>query len=124
MACLPRSELAPSTPDNAAMGDVLARTASELRLIAGLAQTLQVTISPLLARASPDTAAAQNLDMLTQLVEGLAAFITGLGEGCPPDWTASTQAAAALGLHDQKLRLCSPSTPQNEYVDAGALELF
>ncbi len=125
MASQSESKVAVSTVGDVAMSEVLDRVALELNRITGLAQTLQVTLSPLLVRSEIDAAAAQDLDELTQLVEGLATFVTDLAKRCPEPWRAvPADSASSLGLYSQKLRLCSCSAPQVNAVESGSFELL
>ena len=126
MAIEPTSTAAPaSSVADVDMGEVMRRVASELADVASLAQTLQVTLSPFLGRASHAAAAAQELDQITQRVDGLTTFIVALGHRCPNSWQiAPAEAAAALPLHNQKIRLGSPPSSIDECEPAGILELF
>ncbi|RAK59452.1 hypothetical protein DJ021_06355 [Phenylobacterium hankyongense] len=104
------------------LSQVLATCAGELADLAARCGRLQTTLSPALARTA-DLEDGQALDLVTQTLEALSAYMGALGRGLPAAWTADAAAAAAgLPLADLAARLQGLAAAAA--ADSGELDLF
>jgi hypothetical protein len=104
------------------MTRALAACAGELADLAGRCGRLQATLAPGLA-APAAIEDAQGLDLVTQSLEALAAYLETLARGLPAGWTVDAEAAAAgLPLAGLARRLLGQAP--EAAADNGELDLF
>jgi len=93
---------------------LLRRLADEFRDLSDVAEALQDLPGRLANLDSSAIIAAQQIDCLTQRLQGLAAFSTALASTVPAGWELDSQPAAALiTLSDLQARLtgCALTEP-------------
>jgi hypothetical protein len=109
MSMLPASEPtshALPSPAGSSVADLLRRLADEFRDLSDLSESLQDLPGRLGNLDSTGIVAAQQIDSLTQRLQGLAAFSTALATTVPAGWRLDSEPAAALvTLSDLQARL-------------------
>jgi len=84
-------------PSTAALVGVLEGTSRELRALAGMLTQIQALLSQLVEDASRSPASLiglQELDHVTQSVEGIASFLESLAASAHPRWRVDAASAA------------------------------
>lgn len=108
-----------------ALTAVLGRVGAELNHLHTQSEVLQNLLSDVVRSAQGafgDMISLQQIDQVTQHLEGLSAFIRDLGHQIEPDWNVRPdQAAATLTLADQARRLLGQETVPE---DSSELILF
>ena len=113
-----------------AIADILRAVCREVADAGQSASGLQEVLScfaPAPGQQDRTIEAFQALDLLTQQLGGIAAFLDALAPTLPTDWMGDAAAAAeAVTMADLARRLGRPHDApcRMESVDAGALELF
>lgn len=110
------------------LAEPLRLAAIELADLARLSDRLQQSIARLTAKLGPPDAGflteVQAVDLLSQRLDGMAAFLRVLAAGAPEDVTADVHAAVmGLTLAEQARRLSGPHEP-TEAAAHGELQLF
>jgi hypothetical protein len=123
-----------SGPTLRPLAEPLRLAAIELTDLAALGDQLQRAIGRLTANQGPPDpeflTEVQAADLLSQRLEGMAAFLRALAAAAPQDVTADVHAAVmSLTLAEQARRLSGPhaATPQAAHADpatSGELQLF
>lgn len=117
-------------PPAASVADILRAVCREVADAGQSACGLQDTLGcfdPALGQQDRAIEALQALDLLTQQLQGVAAFLDALAPTLPADWVGDAAAAAqGVTMSDLAHRL---GRPHDELLhaaggDAGALELF
>ena len=117
-------------PPAASIADILRAVCREVADAGQSACGLQDTLScfvPALGQQDRAAEAFQALDLLTQQLQGVAAFLDALAPTRPAGWVGDAAAAAeAVTMSDLAHRLGRPHDGplHAEGGDAGALELF
>jgi hypothetical protein len=116
------------------LAEPLQMAAIELTDLARLSDRLQSSIARLTAGLGPPDAGfvteVQAVDLLSQRLDGLAAFLRSLAASTPPDVTADVHAAVmGLTLAEQARRLSGPleaseASEASEAAVSGELQLF
>ncbi len=118
----------PSAPTKATtLSSILAALGDEFQELGLFAEQLQTVLSPALLRIANDPDCHRNvqmLDMLSQRLHALSAFVCSVGGTVPGDWEIdSSFALSAVTLSDLAWRLQGLQTSE-EHHQAGALEMF
>lgn len=111
------------------LAEPLAIAATELGDLARLADQLQHVLGRVaLGFDAPDAqfvTDAQTADLLSQRLEGMAAFLRALSEAVPTDAVVDVEAAVAgLTLAEQARRLRGPHATADEAPASGDLFMF
>jgi hypothetical protein len=106
---------------------ILALLGEEVRELGHLTEQLQTTLSPALLRIVDDTDCHKNvqlLDLVSQRLGGISAFVHSLAPLVPPSWQIdATLALRNVSLSDLARRLSGhPSAALED--QAGDLEMF
>jgi hypothetical protein len=118
------------TPPGASVSEILRAVSREVADAGQSACGLQDTLSCFvlaLGQQNRVVEAFQALDLLTQQLQGVAAFLDALAPTLPTDWMGDAAAAAqAVTLSNLAHRLGRPHDDRRcmESEDAGALDLF
>jgi len=118
---------APSSPPATTLTSILTALGDEFQELGLFAEQLQTVLSPALLRIANDPDCHRNvqmLDLLSQRLHALSAFVCSVGGTVPSDWEIdSSFALSAVTLSDLAWRLQGVQTAA-EHHQAGALELF
>jgi hypothetical protein len=119
---------APSAPPPATtLTSILAALGDEFQELGRFAEQLQTVLSPALLRIANDPDCHRNvqmLDLLSQRLHALSAFVCSVGGTVPGDWEIdSSFALSAVTLSDLAWRLQGVQSAE-EHHQAGALEMF
>jgi hypothetical protein len=111
------------------LAEPLHLAAIELADLARLSDRLQRSIARLTADLGPPDAGfmteVQAVDMLSQRLDGMAAFLRVLAAAAPPHVTTDVHAAVmGLTLAEQARRLSGAHAPPAEAAAEGELQLF
>lgn len=110
-----------SEPGEVSLADLLDRLSAEFRELSELAESLQDLPGRLGSLDAGAIVAAQQIDGLTQRLQGLATFSGALAAAAPPGWRLDPRRAAALvTLSDLQARLvgripAAPVVPDDEF---------
>jgi hypothetical protein len=118
-----------SGPTLRPLAEPLGLAAIELADLARLSDRLQRSIARLTADLGPPDSGflteVQAVDLLSQRLDGMAAFLRVLAAAAPTNVTTDVHAAVmGLTLAEQARRLSGPNAPQAEAGDCGELQLF
>jgi hypothetical protein len=113
-----------SSPGASSVRGLLRRLADEFRDLSDVAEALQDLPGRLATLDSSAIVAAQQIDRLTQRLQGLAAFSTALAATVPAGWELDSEPAAALvTLSDLQARLAGRALAE-PIVAEDEFELF
>jgi hypothetical protein len=106
---------------------ILGALGDEFLELGRFAEQLQTALSPALLQIADDPDCFQNaqmLDLLSQRLKALSAFVSSLGQSVPEAWRIKSEAALqVVTLSDLAWRLQGVRT-SDEHHQAGKLEMF
>jgi hypothetical protein len=112
----------------AKLKEVLVALGNEFSALGQFAEQFQSALSPALLRVANDPECHRNvqtLDLLTQRLAALSAYMLTIGRSVPSDWRINSQSALRnISLADLAYRLSGVPVPQQEELQSGVLELF
>lgn len=118
---------APLPPPATTLTSILSALGDEFQELGRFAEQLQTVLSPALLRIANDPDCHKNvqmLDLLSQRLHALSAFVCSVGGTVPQHWEIdSSFALSAVTLSDLAWRLQGLQTAE-EHHQAGALEMF
>lgn len=115
-------------PTHSSLTEILAALGEEFLALGQFTEQFQTSLSPALLRVANDPECHRNvqtLDLLSQRLAALSAYVLTIGRSVPDDWRINSQAALHnISLADLAYRLRGTPVPQQEELQSGSLELF
>lgn len=112
----------------APLTEVLEALGLEFSALGQFAEQFQSSLSPALLRVANDPECHRNvqtLDLLSQRLAALSAYVLSIGRALPEDWRVNSSTALRnISLSDLAYRLQGVPIPSQPEKQSGTLELF
>jgi hypothetical protein len=116
------------TTSHSPLTEILVALGEEVLALGQFTEQFQTSLSPALLRVANDPESHRNvqtLDLLSQRLAALSAYVLTISRSVPDDWRINSQAALRnISLADLAYRLQGTPVPQQEELQSGSLELF
>ena len=113
---------------HAPLTEILEALGEEFSALGQFTEQFQSSLAPALLRVANDPECHRNvqtLDLLSQRLAALSAYVLTIGRLLPDDWRVNSQKALYnITLSDLQYRLCGAPVPKQEALQSGSLELF
>jgi hypothetical protein len=117
-----------SPHDHAPLTEILLALGEEFSALGQFTEQFQTSLSPALLRVANDPECHRNvqtLDLLSQRLAALSAYVLTIGRALPDEWRINSSTALRnISLADLAYRLKGAPVPQQEELQSGSLDLF